>query len=258
MDTVRWIRFRHGTREGFGRLEEGERIAEYEGDMFDDPRPTARRLALGEVTVLVPCAPSKMIAVWNNYHELAARLGLAVPEEPLYLFKAPSSFLAHGQTIHSPDAYDGNVVFEGELGVVIGRRCKEVSEQDAQKCIFGFTCINDVTASQIINRDPAFPQWSRAKSFDTFGVFGPVIATGLDPATLRVRTVVDGHEHQDYPTSDMVFPPARLVSRIARDMTLEPGDVIACGTSVGVGSLRPGCRVSVSIEGIGTLENPFA
>jgi len=256
VDAQRWIRFtRHGTA-GIGLLE-GDRVQPVRGEMFGAWAPDGTTVPVSEITILTPCTPSKMIAVWNNYHELAARLGLAVPEEPLYLFKAPSSFLAHGQVIRAPESYAGNVVFEGELGVVIGRTCRALPEQEAAGCIFGYTCVNDVTASQIINRDPAFPQWARAKSFDTFGVFGPVIATGIDPAALRVRTVVDGHEYQNYPVSDMVFPPARLVSLISRDLTLEPGDIIACGTSVGVESLRPGSRVAVTIDGIGTLENQF-
>ena len=149
------------------------------------------------------------------------------------------------------------MVYEGELGIVIGKRCTAVAEADAPGCIFGYTCINDVTAAEILNKDASFAQWTRAKSFDTFGAFGPVIATGLDPSTLAVRTILNGQERQNYPVADMIFPPARLVSLISQDMTLEPGDVIACGTSVGVGSMKPGSSVSIVIDGIGTLSNRY-
>jgi 2-keto-4-pentenoate hydratase/2-oxohepta-3-ene-1,7-dioic acid hydratase in catechol pathway len=131
------------------------------------------------------------------------------------------------------------------------------SEADAPAHIFGYTCINDVTAVELLKKDATFDQWSRCKSFDTFGVFGPVIATGLDPAALHVRTVLNGQERQNYPASDMFFSPARLVSLISQDLTFEPGDVIACGTSVGAGSMKPGSDVVVSVEGIGELSNRY-
>ena len=143
------------------------------------------------------------------------------------------------------------------MGIVIGKRSASVSEADAPAHIFGYTCINDVTAAELINKDTSFAQWTRAKSFDTFGVFGPVVATGVDPAALTIRTILNEQERQNYPVRDMIFSPAALVSLISRDMTLEPGDVIACGTSVGVGSMKPGSTVSIAIDGIGTLTNRF-
>ena len=253
---ARWMRFEHEGRVGFGRLD-GDRIAVHDGDLFSAPRPTGASVALAEVKALTPTQPTKMMALWNNFHALAAKMGSMIPPEPLYLLKAPNSFLAHGEVIRKPASYLGKVVYEGELGIVIGKRAAGVSEARANDHIFGFTCINDVTAGEIITRDPSFAQWVRAKSFDTFGVFGPVVATGLDPATLRVKVVLNGQERQDYPVSDMIFPPAALVSRLSHDMTLEPGDVICCGTSVGVGSMKPGSDVAVTIEGIGTLANRF-
>jgi 2-keto-4-pentenoate hydratase/2-oxohepta-3-ene-1,7-dioic acid hydratase in catechol pathway len=199
-----------------------------------------------------------MIALWNNFRALAAKLNVPEPPEPLYLLKAGNSFLGPNQKIRRPKAYAGKVVYEGELGIVIGKIAANVSEADAAKHIFGYTCINDVTAAEIIQKDKTFPQWVRAKSFDTFGVFGPVIATGLRPETLTVKTVLNGEERQNYPISDMVFQPARLVSMISNDMTLNPGDVICCGTSLGVGTMKdPKNEVSVTIDGIGTLSNVF-
>jgi len=251
-----WIRFQHQGRTGFGVLE-GEGIKVHSGDMFAGAQPTGEMVSLNEVRVLTPTVPSKMVALWNNFHALAAKLGNPEPAEPLYFLKGNNSFLAHGETIRVPAAYSGKVVYEGELGVVIGRRCTAVAEADAPGCIFGYTCINDVTAVEIFERDATFAQWTRAKSYDTFGVFGPVIATGLDPSALVVRTILNGQERQNYPLADMIFPPARLVSLISQDMTLEPGDVIACGTSIGVGSMKPGSSVSIVIDGIGTLSNRF-
>ncbi|MBK7471589.1 MAG: fumarylacetoacetate hydrolase family protein [Betaproteobacteria bacterium] len=251
-----WLRFEHEGRNGFGTVDDGT-IRVHTGDMFGSPVATGQALALTDVKVLTPTVPSKMVALVDNYHALVTKLGHAVPAEPLYFLKGNSSFCAAGDTIRVPPAYPGKVVYEGELGIVIGRRCRAVAESDAPAHIFGYTCINDVTAAELLNKDPGFAQWTRAKSFDTFGVFGPVIATGLDPLALSVKTVLNGQERQNYPVADIIFPPARLVSLISQDMTLEAGDVIACGTSTGVGSMKPGSTVSIAIEGIGTLTNRF-
>jgi len=251
-----WIRFEHQGRAAFGVLE-GESIKVHAGDLFAGAQPTGATVALAAVRVLTPTRPSKMVALWNNFHALAAKLGNPEPPEPLYFLKGNNSFLAHGETIRVPASYSGKVVYEGELGVVIGKRCKAVSAADASACVFGYTCINDVTAAEILNRDASFAQWSRAKSFDTFGVFGPVIATGIDPSGLVIKTMLNGQERQNYPVADMIFSPLQLVSLISQDMTLEPGDVIACGTSVGVGSMKPGSSVSIVIDGIGSLDNRY-
>ena len=254
---TRWLRFEHDGREGFGSLEDGT-VTVHEGDLFAGPAATGETLALEAVTVLTPTRPGKMVALWNNFHALARKLELSPPEEPLYFLKANSSFLADGQTIRRPASYGGRVVYEGELGIVIGKPCRAVRETDAAAHIFGYCCINDVTAVDLLKKDATFDQWTRAKSFDGFGVFGPVVATGLDPAGLSIKTVLNGDERQNYPVADMIFPPARLVSLISQDMTLLPGDVIACGTSLGVGSMKePRNTVEVTIEGIGTLANVF-
>lgn len=253
----RWVRFTRNGESGFGVLN-GDRISTYQGDMFADPTTTGATVQLNDVTVLTPTKPGKMIALWNNFHALAAKLDLPEPAEPLYFLKAENSFLPHRGIVRRPRSYDGPVVFEGELGIVIGITCKEIQEDDAVNFIFGYTCINDVTAARIIGRDPTFAQWARAKSYDTFGVFGPVIATDIDPGGLVVRTVLNGQERQNYPVSDMIFSPHQIVAMVSQDMTLEPGDVICCGTSVGVGAMKePENTVEVTIDGIGTLENTF-
>lgn len=253
----RWIRFEDAGKTGFGALE-GDTITVHQGDMFAGPKPTGDTVSLEAVKVLIPTTPSKMLALWNNFHALAQKLNTPIPEEPLYLVKTPNSFLASGETIRRPRSFSGKVVYEGEIGIVIGKECKEISEGQADACIFGYTCVNDVTAADIINKDPTFAQWCRAKSFDTFGVFGPVVASGIDPSGLTVKTMLNGVERQNYPLSDMIFPPARLVSMLSHDMTLLPGDVIACGTSLGVGSMKePQNTIEVIIEGIGTLSNVY-
>jgi 2-keto-4-pentenoate hydratase/2-oxohepta-3-ene-1,7-dioic acid hydratase in catechol pathway len=254
--TQRWLRYEHAGTPAFGTLE-GDAIARYEGDMFGAPVPTGDSVPLSGVTLLPPTEPTKMIGLWNNFAALGTKLGLAVPEEPLYFIKGTNAFAASGATIRKPEFYDGRVVFEAELGIVIGKRISGADEAEAREAIFGYTCVNDVTAFDVLNKDPSFAQWTRAKSFDTFGVFGPVVATGIDPETLVIRAVLDGEERQNYPASDMIFKPVRLVSLISRDMTLLPGDVIACGTSIGAGKMKPGSTIEVSIEGIGTLTNRF-
>jgi 2-keto-4-pentenoate hydratase/2-oxohepta-3-ene-1,7-dioic acid hydratase in catechol pathway len=143
------------------------------------------------------------------------------------------------------------------LGLVIGKTCKNISEDEASEAIFGMTCVNDVTALDLLTRDASFAQWTRAKSFDTFGIFGPVIAVGLDWQTLNVKTLVNGRERQNYACSDMIFSPARIVSRLSQEMTLYAGDVIACGTSIGVLPIKPGTVVEIMIDGIGVLRNTF-
>ena len=252
----RWMRVNHKGRDCFGTIE-GDSLRVHSGNMFSGATATGESIPLADAKLLTPTVPGKMVALVDNYHALVAKLGHAVPDEPLYFLKAGSSFLAGGETIRMPKSYNGKVIYEGELGIVVGRRLSQAGEADAQAGIFGYTCINDVTAIEIIARNPGFAQWTRAKSFDTFGVFGPAIATGIDPSTLVVKTVLNEQERQNYPVADIIFPPAKLVSLVSQDMTLEPGDVIACGTSVGVGSMKPGSTVSVIIDGIGTLTNRF-
>ncbi|MDH6591354.1 2-keto-4-pentenoate hydratase/2-oxohepta-3-ene-1,7-dioic acid hydratase in catechol pathway [Variovorax sp. TBS-050B] len=252
----RWVRFEHGGETGFGTLGDDDTVHEHRGNMFEHPEPTGRVFLRSGVRLLTPTEPTKVIALWNNFHALGEKLKLAVPAEPLYLLKAPNSYLAHGEPIRKP-LCEGKVVFEGELGIVIGRTCTAVAESEALAHVFGYTCANDVTVADILNRDASFAQWVRAKGFDTFCPMGPVVATGLDPATLVVRTILNGEERQNYPISDMRFAVQQLVSLISQDMTLHPGDVILCGTSVGVGSMKPGSLVEVEIEGIGRLGNRF-
>ncbi|MCS0497653.1 fumarylacetoacetate hydrolase family protein [Ancylobacter sp. MQZ15Z-1] len=252
-----WVRYNRSGAVGFGTLE-GDTIVVHGGNMFNGATPTGERVALSGVELLTPTEPTKIIALWNNFRALAAKLNSPIPADPLYLLKAGSCLTTPGATVRRPPSYDGKVVYEGELGIVIGKTATGVSEEEAGDCIFGYTCVNDITAADIINKDATFAQWVRAKSFDGFGPFGPVVATDVDPASLVVRTILNGQERQNYPISDMVFSARQLVSRISHDMTLNPGDVICCGTSVGVGTMKePSNAVEIAIEGIGTLSNTF-
>ena len=253
---AQWLRFTHHNKPGFGQLL-GEQIQVHSGDMFANPQPTGERIPLAEVEIDIPCAPTKMIAMVDNFYALVSKLEHTIPTEPLYFLKGNNSFLANGKVIRTPKSYSGKVVYEGELGIVIGNHCYEASESEAQNSIFGYTCINDVTAIEILNRDPGYAQWTRSKSFNTFGVFGPYITSGVDPMSLHIKTILNEQERQNYPVSDMIFPPAKLVSLISQDVPLEPGDIIACGTSVGVGSMKPGSQVSIVIDGVGRLDNTF-
>lgn len=252
-----WVRFEHQETICFGTVEEGG-IAVHRGSPFDSPEKTGEVLKLSEAALLAPCSPHKIVALWNNFHAAAAKQGNAIPAEPLWFLKSTSALLAPEAVIPKPPSYDGKVVYEGELGIVISKTARNVSETDAGSFILGYTCVNDVTALDILNRDASFAQWARAKSFDGFAPIGPAIATGLDPQTLTVRTLINGKERQAYPVSDMIFGPHALVSRISADITLMPGDVIACGTSLGVGVLRPGTLVEVEIPGIGVLSNRYS
>lgn len=257
-----WVRFEQDGAERFGALSEGAgeqdtgRIRVHEGDMFADPVPTGAVVPLEAVRLLPPVRPGTFIGLWNNFHELAVKLGTPAPESPLFFLKATTSLLPPGGMIRPPRGYAGKVVYEGELGVVVGRTCRDASEAEARDAIFGYTCVNDVTALDLLQADPAFPQWARAKGCDTFGPCGPAVATGLDWRALRVRTLLNGRERQNYPASDMILSPERVVAAISREMTLHPGDLIACGTSVGVLPMRAGATVEVHIDGIGTLRNP--
>jgi 2-keto-4-pentenoate hydratase/2-oxohepta-3-ene-1,7-dioic acid hydratase in catechol pathway len=252
-----WARVRSQTPVGFGILE-NDHILEYEGDMFDAPRATGRSLAPDDFTLLSPCSPSKIVALWNNFHALAAKIGKQAPRHPLFFIKSATSVVGPHEAIARPRGYAGKIVFEGELGIVIGRPAKEVPPGNAGDYIFGYTCVNDVTAIDLLFENDDFPQWCRSKSFDTFGCIGPAIATNFKSAGTKLITRLDGVERQNYPLSDMIFPPHELVSRISHDLSLLPGDVIACGTSLGVGSIKDGVSVEVHIDGIGSLLNTLA
>lgn len=251
-----WIRFEHAGNIGFGQLVQ-DAIHVHAGDMFGAHHATGEVIPLAAASLLTPCVPGKLLGLWNNFQQRAEKEGLSRPAHPLYFVKTDNCYLAPEQAIRQPASYRGPVIFEGELGVVIGKTCKAISPEQADEHIFGYTCVNDVTAVGILHADPSFAQWGRSKSFDSFGPIGPAIACGIEPDDLVVRTLVNGIEKQNYPVTDMFYRPREIVSLLSHDMTLNPGDVIACATSVGAERMRKGCTVEVEIAGIGVLRNSF-
>lgn len=247
---MKWARAKTGDGKVVTGVIEGEMLAPRAALGSDTAAGDA--LPLDGLTLLAPVAPGKFIGLWNNYKAAAEKNGNDHPEHPLYFFKADTSVAGPGATVPLPDV-TGRVIFEGELGIVIGRTCRNLSPEAAKDAILGFTCINDFTSVDILNGDPSFKQWTRSKSFDGFGVIGPVIETDVDWRGLTVRVLVNGRERQSYPAADMILPPERIVSALSHDLTLNAGDVIACGTSLGAGPVRPGMDVEVVIDGIGSV-----
>ncbi len=214
-------------------------------------------LPVASVRLMAPVSPSKIVCIGRNYREHAKELNHAVPTEPLIFLKPPSAVLAPGETILRPVSLSQRVDHEGELGAVIGKRCRGLKEgDDVRGYILGYTCVNDVTARDLQNKDG---QWSRAKGFDTFCPIGPVVVSDLDPwKGIRVQTRVNGELRQDGTTADFIFALDVVLRYISQVMTLEPGDVIATGTPAGVSPLQAGDVVEISVEGVGTLRNPVA
>ena len=205
-----------------------------------------------EVTLLAPVAPSKIVCVGRNYREHAAELGNKMPDEPLLFLKAPSAVIGPEQKIELPPASQ-QVEHEGELGVVIGRMTSKLTPDDNPlDYVFGYTCVNDVTARDLQRKDV---QFTRGKSFDTFCPVGPWIETDLDPANVTVTTRLNGEIKQQGNTADMAFPVAFLIRYISEIMTLYPGDLIATGTPAGVSKMNHGDTVEVEVAGIGVLRN---
>ncbi len=196
--------------------------------------------------------PSKIVCVGRNYAEHAREMGNAVPQEPLIFFKPPSSLIAAGESIVLP-SISTQVEYEGEIGVVLGKRLRHATEADAAAAVSGVLAVNDVTARDLQRSDS---QWTRAKGFDTFCPVGPVSAPPADLSTLSVITRVNGQERQRAPASDMVFTIPVLLAYISRVMTLEPGDLVLTGTPSGVGTLAPGDEVEVEVPGFSRIRNP--
>jgi len=252
-----WIRFDYKNNECIG-IQKGKKIEIYNGDIFNNPSKTEIVIDINETTPLNPCNPSKIIALWNNYKTLADEKGLSKPNNPLYLNKAISCILEPGKDIVRPKFYDEAIFYEGELGIVIGKYCKDIEADKTKDYILGYTCINDVTGMDIVKKDSSFDQWTRSKSFDTFGIFGPCIATDIDPMNLQIQSKLNDKVVQDYNTSDMFFNVYEIVSFLSKDMSLYPGDIIACGTNAGLGPMNEGDTIQVSVEGIGELTNKLS
>jgi len=255
---MKYVRFKQGNQVGFGVLNGKGSIRVLEGAMFDGPRPTNITVPIADVKLLPPCDASAMIALWNNSKVQIAKLNRETPREVLYFLKPRSCLATHGDEIIYPHGQTERVVMEGELGIVIGRVCKGISAEEARNYIFGYTVVNDVTAQDTVGRDKTFPQYTRGKGFDTFGIFGPAIETGVNPMELTIQSFLNGELCQDYPVTDLAFNPFQIVALLSHNMTLHPGDIIACGTSLGVQPMSCGDTVEIKIAGIGTLTNRVA
>ena len=251
MQNNKLIRYRLGGQVEYGLLSD-EGVFRLPSGPWQDLHLGERVAALAEVQLLAPCLPSKIVAVGRNYAAHAAELGNDVPAEPLIFLKPPSTVIGPGEAIVYPRHLSQRVDHEAELAVVVGRRARHLREDEAHAYIRGYTCANDVTARDLQERDE---QWNRSKGFDTFCPLGPWIVPGLDVSDLAIRCRVNGVLRQDGRTRDLLFGIGRLLAHVTAVMTLEPGDVLLTGTPAGIGPLQPGDRVTVEIEGIGTLEN---
>ncbi len=248
---MRLVRFGLKGRTGYGVLKE-EQVFPLWDSPFSGLTETGEVLALGEITLLAPCEPSKIIALGLNYRDHAAEFGRQVPEEPLIFMKPSTSVIGPDADVVYP-RMSRRVDYEAELGVVLARTARRVPEEQALNYVLGYTCFNDVTARDLQKKDGLF---TRAKGFDTFAAMGPWIETDIgDPDKVMVEAFVNGELRQQASTDNMVFGVRRLISFISQVMTLLPGDVIATGTPAGVGPMRPGDVVEVRVEGIGTLRN---
>ena len=262
---MRIVRFEKGNGTYYGILE-GTFVNELKRDIFTPLEKkshqnfiagsaryelTGRRYPLEGLNILAPCQPTKIVALGLNYRSHAEELKMKLPEDPLLFLKPSTAVIGPNEDIIYP-AMSHRVDYEAELGVVIGRETKGVSEDEAEEYILGYTCFNDVTARDLQGKDK---QFTRSKGFDTFAPMGPWIETELNPANLKVESYLNGERRQSGTTADLIFSVLQLVSFISNVMTLLPGDVIATGTPAGIGPMQVGDTIEIMIEGIGTLKN---
>ena len=254
---MRIVRFSAGNRTRFGKLE-GNIIKGFRGNPFTHFRHIAKAFPLDgneykleEVKLLTPCLPSKIVCLGLNYRAHAEETKLPVPSVPLIFIKPTTSVIGHEDTIILP-RNARRVDYEGELGVVIGKKARDVPEADARDYVLGYTCVNDVS-DRYAQRDDG--QWTRAKGYDTFAPIGPWMDTDIEPDNVKLETFLNGELKQSASASDLIFGISKLISFISGVMTLLPGDVIATGTPSGIGRMNSGDIVEIKIEGIGTLRN---
>jgi 2-keto-4-pentenoate hydratase/2-oxohepta-3-ene-1,7-dioic acid hydratase in catechol pathway len=230
---------------------EGDALREMDGDPFGHFHLSSKMKKIGEVKLLSPCLPSKIVALGLNYRDHAEEVKMPIPKEPLLFIKPSTSVIGPGEAIVYPKM-SKRVDYEAELAVVIEKVAQKVSEERAGDYILGYTCLNDVTARDLQPKDG---QWTTAKGFDTFCPIGPWIITDMDTHHLDVSSYLNGERRQHSNTKNLIFGPYQLVSFISRVMTLLPGDMIATGTPSGIGPMAIGDKIDVVIEGIGTLSN---
>ncbi|HZA82778.1 MAG TPA: fumarylacetoacetate hydrolase family protein [Actinomycetes bacterium] len=248
---MRIVRYSRQGDVGFGILEGEETVSAISPHPFAAFEYTGERFPVGEARLLAPVLPTKVVAIGRNYAEHARELGNEVPPEPMLFLKPSTSVVGPGDPIVRP-GWVGEVDFEGELAVVVGKLVRRLDPGQAIQSVLGFTCANDVTARDLQRADG---QWARAKGFDTFCPLGPWIETDLDSSDLAISTLVNGDVRQQARTSQLEHGVAELLAFVSRVMTLLPGDVLLTGTPAGVGPLEVGDRVEVEVEGVGVLAN---
>jgi 2-keto-4-pentenoate hydratase/2-oxohepta-3-ene-1,7-dioic acid hydratase in catechol pathway len=254
---VKIVRFSISDKTQYGTLE-NDRINGFKGSPFLDPtgyiaffEPDGSQYHPNEIELLAPCLPSKIVCLGLNYHSHAQEVKLEIPAVPLIFLKPSTAVTGPGAAIILPPS-SKRVDYEGELGIVIGKKAKDITEDKASEYILGYTCFNDVTERHNQKEDG---QWTRGKSYDTFAPTGPSIETDIEPDDLKLETFLNGELRQSIRTSDLIFGVPKLISFISNVMTLLPGDIIATGTPSGIGRMNPGDIVEVKIEKIGTLKN---
>ncbi|MGH7885325.1 MAG: fumarylacetoacetate hydrolase family protein [Thermodesulfobacteriota bacterium] len=249
---MKYLRFVNSRNEPvFGKFE-NDSVLEIKGDIFSNYSVTDKLYNYNDIKLLPPCLPTKLIAVGLNYRDHAEEMKRSLPEEPMLFMKPATAVIAHRENIVYPDHMSQRVDYEGELAVVIGKTARMVEEDNAKDFIFGYTCINDVTARDLQAKDI---QFTRGKGFDTFAPIGPFIETEINPDNLKIKTILNGEIKQHSNTSNLIFKIPKLVSFISKVMTLLPGDIIATGTPSGISPVKKGDRIDVEIEYIGKLTN---
>jgi 2-keto-4-pentenoate hydratase/2-oxohepta-3-ene-1,7-dioic acid hydratase in catechol pathway len=248
----RYIRFEAGDGAHWGIFQDGK-IAELSGNPACGAEPNGAFFQPSAVKLLAPVEPTKIVCVGLNYREHVKESQSATkePDEPVLFLKPPSALIGPGEKIVYPEMA-GRVDYEAELGIVIGKECRNIAPVEAEDYIFGFTCVNDVTARDLQKKDV---QWTRAKGFDTFCPVGPWVVDNLKYEDILVESYLNGELRQSSRTSMMIFPAPTLISFISKVMTLYPGDLISTGTPAGIGPMKTGDRIEVKIEGIGSLVN---
>ncbi len=247
---MRFARFSRNGQIGFGVLQD-DTVKVLRSGLFEVPDYTGEECALADLQLLAPVQPGKLVCVGLNYRLHAEESGVAVPEEPMLFMCSPEAIIASGATIVLDNGSD-RIDFEAEIGLIVGRTCKDLSQDEAKDYIFGYTCANDVSNRDLQRKDG---QFTRAKSFDTYKPMGPWIETELDPDNVAIQLWQNGELRQSSNTNDMIFSISRIFEFVSSIMTLNPGDVIITGTPSGVGPMKKGDLIEIEIEGIGRLSN---
>jgi len=243
-------RFQKGDEIFYAKVVDGN-LYRLRGDVFGAPSFAKRPMSFKGLKTLAPADPSKIVAIGLNYADHVREQGKALPKEPLFWFKAPTSLLADGGKIEIPFPAH-RTDYEAELAIVIGRRVRNIPPAAAARHIFGYTAAQDISDRTIQNSES---QWARCKSFDTFTPLGPFVETKLDPNELTIQLFQNGHLRQNSNTSQLIFKPGELVSFISTNLTLLPGDVILTGTPSGIGPIQSGDKLEVRIQGLAPLVN---